>query len=158
MAAMRLALFEPDIPQNTGAVLRLAAALGVGVDIIEPTGFVWSDRRLRRAGMDYLDQVSLARHRSWDALLAQHSGGLLLLTTQGTAPYTEYAFAPSDTLLLGRESAGVPQDVHDRADARLCIPMAPGARSLNVAVAAAMVLGEALRQAGMFSEGGSSQI
>ncbi|MCG8545640.1 MAG: tRNA (cytidine(34)-2'-O)-methyltransferase [Alphaproteobacteria bacterium] len=147
----RLALFEPDIPQNTGAVLRLAAALGVGVDIIEPTGFVWSDRRLRRAGMDYLDQVSLARHRSWDAFLAQHSGGLLLLTTQGTTPYTEHAFAPSDTLLLGRESAGVPQDVHDRADARLCIPMAPGARSLNVATAAAMVLSEALRQTGGFA-------
>ena len=144
----RLALFEPDIPQNTGAVLRLAAALGVGVDIIEPTGFVWSDKRLRRAGMDYLDHVSLVRHRSWDAFLAQHDGRLLLLTTQGTMPYTDCSFAPSDTLLLGRESAGVPPSVHDRADARLCIPMQPNVRSLNVATAAAMVLGEVLRQLG----------
>ena len=144
----RLALFEPDIPQNTGAVLRLAAALGVGVDIIEPTGFIWSDKRLRRAGMDYLDHVSLVRHRSWDAFLAQHDGRLLLLTTQGSMPYTDYSFAPSDTLLLGRESAGVPPPVHDRADARLCIPMQPEVRSLNVATAAAMVLGEALRQIG----------
>lgn len=147
----RLALFEPDIPQNTGAILRLAACLGVGVDIIEPTGFVWSDRRLRRAGMDYLDHVPLVRHRSWAAYLENHSDRLLLLTTRGTTAYTDFQFAASDTLLLGRESAGVPQEVHDRVDAALCVPMIPGARSLNVAIAAAMVLSEALRQTGGFA-------
>jgi tRNA (cytidine/uridine-2'-O-)-methyltransferase len=150
---MRLALYEPDIPQNTGAILRLAACFGVGVDLIEPCGFVWSDRRLRRAGMDYLDGVALTRHESWRAFqaartAAPRAGRLLLLTTAGETPYQEFAFTPADTLLVGRESAGVPPEVHAAADARLVIPMRPDVRSLNVALAAAIVLGEALRQTG----------
>jgi tRNA (cytidine/uridine-2'-O-)-methyltransferase len=144
---MRLALYQPDIPQNTGSMLRLAACLGVAVDLIEPCGFVWSDRRLRRAGMDYLEGVALTRHDSWTAFQAGRGPGrLVLLTTHGATPYTEFRFRPTDTLLMGRESAGVPSDVHDAADARLVIPMAGGARSLNVALAAAIVLSEALRQ------------
>lgn len=149
---LRLALFEPDIPQNTGAILRLAACLGAAVDVIEPCGFAWSDRRLRRAGMDYLAGVDLTRHASWKAYLdwrrAAPPGRLLLLTTGGDVPYTRHAFAASDTLLLGSESAGVPAAVHAAADARLVIPLRPGMRALNVALAAAMVLGEALRQVG----------
>jgi tRNA (cytidine/uridine-2'-O-)-methyltransferase len=143
---MRLALFQPDIPQNTGALLRLAGCLGVGVDLIEPAGFVLSDRRLKRAGMDYLDLAPLARHVSWEAFLAARTGRLVLLTTRAERTFTDFAFTPSDTLLLGRESAGVPDPVHDSADARIRVPMVPGARSLNVALAAAMVLSEALRQ------------
>ena len=134
---MRLALYQPDIPQNTGAVLRLAACMGVGADIIEPCGFVWSDRQLRRAGMDYLDRVSLTRHESWAAFLRQRAGPgrLILLTTRGSIAHTEFAFGADDTLLLGRESAGVPDDVHAAADARIRVPLAAGARSLNVALA-----------------------
>jgi tRNA (cytidine/uridine-2'-O-)-methyltransferase len=144
---MRLALYEPDIPQNTGTMLRLAACLGVPVDLIEPCGFVWDDRRLRRAGMDYLEGVDLARHESWAAFQARpRPGRLVLLTTAGEIPYTGFTFRPSDTLMVGRETAGVPDSVHQAADARLVIPMAVGARALNVAVAAAMALGEALRQ------------
>ena len=143
---MKLALYEPDIPQNTGALLRLAACLATPVSIIEPCGFVLSDRRLRRAGMDYLDNVDLTRHESWDAFLSATSGRLLLLTTRAATAYTQFAYQSGDTLLLGRESAGVPDDVHDAVDARILIPMAEGARSLNVAMAGAMVLGEALRQ------------
>ena len=150
---MRLALFEPDIPQNTGAMLRLAACFGVAVDIIEPCGFLLDDRRLRRAGMDYLDAVELVRHVSWDAYQDMRTGGpLLLLTTAGEVAYTSWRFGPDDTLLVGRESAGVPDAVHRAADARLRIPMVAGARSLNVALSAAMVLGEALRQTGRFVE------
>ena len=146
---MRLALFEPDIPQNTGALLRLGACLGMGVDIIEPCGFLLTDKGLKRAGMDYLDLAEMRHHPSWDRFLAARSAGrLILLTTKGPQPYTSFAFAPTDTLLLGRESAGVPQAVHAAADARLVIPMRPGARALNVTQAAAMVLGEALRQTG----------
>ncbi len=147
---MRLALFEPDIPQNTGAVLRLAACLGVGVDIIEPMGFVWSDRHLRRAGMDYLDHVDLARHSSWNRFRDGNRHRLVLLTTKADACYTDFAFSADDTLLLGRESAGVPESVQAAADARIRIPMAGGMRSLNVALAAAMVLSEALRQTNLF--------
>jgi tRNA (cytidine/uridine-2'-O-)-methyltransferase len=148
---MRLALYEPDIPQNTGTILRLSACLGVAVDIVEPCGFVFDDRRLRRAGMDYLDAVDLTRHSSWNAYRiwragSDRAGRLILLTTKGDTPYTGFSFAASDTLLLGRESGGVPPEVHEAAEARLLIPMRPGLRSLNVAVAAAMVLGEALRQ------------
>ena len=148
---MRLALYEPDIPQNAGTILRLSACLGVAVDVVEPCGFVFDDRRLRRAGMDYLDAVDLTRHSSWTAYRiwragSDRAGRLVLLTTKGDAPYTDFTFAPSDTLMLGRESGGVPLEVHDAADARLFIPMRSGMRSLNVAVAAAMVLGEALRQ------------
>lgn len=148
---MRLALYEPDIPQNTGTILRLSACLGVAVDIVEPCGFVFDDRRLRRAGMDYLDAVDLTRHSSWNAYRiwragSDRAGRLILLTTKGDTPYADFSFAASDTLLLGRESGGVPPEVHEAAEARLLIPMRPGLRSLNVAVAAAMVLGEALRQ------------
>jgi len=154
---MRLALYEPDIPQNTGTILRLSACLGVAVDIVEPCGFVFDDRRLRRAGMDYLDGVELTRHDSWNAYRLwragrDHVGRLILLTTKGRTPYTDFSYASSDTLLLGRESAGVSREVHEAADARLLIPMRSGVRSLNVAVAAAMVLGEALRQTKGFPE------
>ena len=148
---MKLALYEPDIPQNTGTLLRLAACLAVPVSVIEPCGFVLSDRRLRRAGMDYLDNVEMTRHESWDAFLASSAGRLVLLTTRATTTYTRFDYQSGDILLLGRESAGVPDDVHDAVDARILIPMAPGARSLNVAIAGAMVLGEALRQTGGFS-------
>jgi tRNA (cytidine/uridine-2'-O-)-methyltransferase len=143
---MRLALYQPDIPQNTGALLRLAACLGVEVDLIEPAGFVLSDKRLRRAGMDYMDRVPLTRHASWDAYENACENRLVLLTTRADMPFTAFGFEPGDTLLLGRESAGVPEDVHARADGRLRVPMVPGARSLNVALAASMVLSEALRQ------------
>jgi tRNA (cytidine/uridine-2'-O-)-methyltransferase len=143
---MRLALFEPDIPQNTGALLRLAACLGLGVDLIEPAGFVLSDRRLQRAGMDYLDLVPLARHTSWAAFQKARRGRLVLLTTRAEMPYHDFSFAASDILLLGRESAGVPDGVHRSADAQVRVPMVQNARSLNVALAAAMVLSEALRQ------------
>ncbi|MBT4703420.1 MAG: tRNA (cytidine(34)-2'-O)-methyltransferase [Rhodospirillaceae bacterium] len=143
---MRLALFEPDIPQNAGTLMRLGACLNVAVDIIEPCGFVFDERRMRRAGMDYLDQVDLTRHTSWVAYLKGHTGRLILLTTQAKTSYTDFKFQPDDTVLLGRESAGVPDEVHKAADARITVPMAIDARSLNVAVAAAMVLGEGLRQ------------
>jgi tRNA (cytidine/uridine-2'-O-)-methyltransferase len=149
---MRLALYEPDIPQNTGAILRLCACLGVAADLIEPFGFVWADRHLKRAGMDYLDQVVLTRHRSWNAFQTVKRGRLVLLTTHGTVPYHRFAFAADDTLLFGRESAGVPEEVHAAADARVIIPMRPSLRSINVALAASMVLGEALRQTGLLPE------
>lgn len=148
---MRLALFEPDIPQNAGAILRLGACLGVAVDIIEPCGFLLDDRRLRRAGLDYLASVVLVRHGSWPRYLAARGPGrLVLLTTAGEVPYHRFAFAADDTLLLGRETAGAPAHVHAAADARLKVPLASGARSLNVALAAAIVLGEALRQTDRF--------
>lgn len=154
---MRLALFEPDIPQNTGAIMRLAACLGVGLDLIEPAGFLLGDRRLRRAGMDYLDLLDLTRHRSWAAFLEKRPRAhrLILLTTRAPLPYHRFVFEPDDILLLGRESAGVPDEVHAAADARLRIPLRAGARSLNVALAAAMVLGEALRQTGRWPEDAS---
>jgi len=151
-AIMRLALFQPDIPQNAGALLRLGACLGVAVDIIEPCGFVLSDRRLRRAGMDYLKSAELTRHASWAAFRAARgqAARLVLLTTSATLPYHRFTFARDDTIVLGRESAGVPPEVHAASAARLIIPMAPGLRSINVALAAAMVLGEALRQTALF--------
>jgi tRNA (cytidine/uridine-2'-O-)-methyltransferase len=150
---MRLALYEPDIPQNTGAILRLCACFGVAVDLIEPFGFVWDDRHLKRAGMDYLNEVVLTRHRSWDAFYtAPKAGRLVLLTTRATTPYQRFAFRADDTLLFGRESAGVPDAVHRAADARLVIPLRAGLRSLNVALAAALVLGEALRQTDLLPE------
>ena len=148
---MRLALFQPDIAPNVGAMLRLCACLGVGADVIEPCGFVWSDARLKRAGMDYLDRVALRRHPSWEAYRAARGPGrLVLLTTRGDTALPGFAFRADDTLMVGRESAGVPDEVHAAADARLVIPMAPGARSLNVALAATLVLGEALRQTGQW--------
>ncbi len=147
---MRLALYEPDIPQNTGALIRLGACLGVPVDIIEPCGFVFSDARLRRAGMDYLDHAMITRHVSWQDYLRQKAGRLVLLTTQARRSYLDFAFSADDTLLLGRESAGVAPVVHETADIRLRIPVKEGLRSLNVAMAGAIVLGEALRQTGGF--------
>lgn len=149
---MRLALYEPDIPQNAGALMRLGACLGVGIDLIEPCGFLLTDRALRRAGMDYRQWAEVHRHDSWDRFqdALSHPARLLLLTTAGDYSYTGFGFAPHDVLLLGRESAGVPQAVHRAAHARLVIPLKSGLRSLNVAQAAAMVLGEALRQTGQF--------
>lgn len=146
---MRLALYQPDIPQNAGSLMRLGACLGVPLDIIEPCGFLFTDRALKRAGMDYLDFADVTRHASWDAFRAAQRARdtrLLVLTAKATLSYTEFEFAPGDTLLVGRESAGAPQEVHDAADARLRIPLKSGLRSLNVAQAGAMVLGEALRQ------------
>ncbi len=149
---MRIALYEPDIPQNAGAVFRLAACLGVGVDVIEPCGFVLDDRRLRRVSMDYGPRAEVTRHASWRRYSEDRkTGRLVLLTTGGDTAYTAFEFEPTDTLLLGRESAGVPESVHAAADARLIVPMTAGARSLNVVTAAAMVLGEALRQTGGFA-------
>lgn len=148
---MRLALYQPDIPQNTGTILRLAACFAVPVDIIEPAGFPWDVAKLRRAGMDYLDLAQITRHVSWQAFLADRAHGrLVLLTTRAEASPYQFAFARDDILLLGRESAGVPDDVHESCDARLKIPMVAPARSLNVAVSAALVLGESLRQTGGF--------
>jgi tRNA (cytidine/uridine-2'-O-)-methyltransferase len=146
---MRLALYEPDIPQNAGAMMRLAACLGVAVDLIEPCGFLVGDRAFRRAGMDYLDAVDLRRHASWRAFLdAARAEGrrLVLLTTAGETSHTAFRFSPRDTLVVGRESAGAPVHVHRAAHARVRIPLMPGLRSLNVATAAAIALGEALRQ------------
>ena len=149
---MRIALYEPDIPQNAGAVFRLAACLGVPVDVIEPCGFVLDDRRLRRVAMAYAAQPAIIRHPSWaDYVAARTDGRTILLTTAGDTAHTAFAFQPADTLMLGRESAGVPDDVHRSADARLIVPMAKGARSLNVVTAAAIVLGEALRQTNGFT-------
>ena len=147
---MRLALFQPDIPQNAGALLRLAACLAVAVDLIEPLGFLFDDRRLRRAVLDYAAAVPISRHDSWSRFEAERDrrSRLVLLTTGGTVPSHRFAFAADDTLLLGRESAGVPPFVHEAADARIVIPMAGGARSLNVALAGAIALAEALRQTG----------
>jgi tRNA (cytidine/uridine-2'-O-)-methyltransferase len=153
-APLGLALFQPDIPQNAGTMLRLCACLGVEAAIIEPAGFPVSDKHFRRAGMDYLDHVSIARHVSWSAFEAWRATTgrrLVLLSTRGESTYADFAFRPGDIVMVGRESAGVPQEVHEAADARLRIPMRTDLRSLNVAVAAAMVLGEALRQTGGFA-------
>jgi tRNA (cytidine/uridine-2'-O-)-methyltransferase len=150
---IRLALYQPDIPQNAGTMLRMAACLGVPVDIIEPAGFPVSDRHFRRAGMDYLDQCEIARHISWrayDLTRRAEARRLVLLTTKGDMAHAAFVFRPGDTLMVGRESAGVPEHVHMAADARVVVPIRPELRSLNVAVAAAIVLGEALRQTGGF--------
>ena len=146
---MRIALYQPDIPQNTGTILRLCACFGIEAHIIGPAGFPTSDRAFRRAGMDYLDAVTIVRHASWSEFISWREAGkhrLVLFTTGGAQPYLDYRFAAEDVLLFGRESAGVPQQVHQAADARLVIPMRSGMRSLNVAVAAAVAAGEALRQ------------
>ncbi|WP_204248093.1 tRNA (cytidine(34)-2'-O)-methyltransferase [Kiloniella spongiae] len=159
---MRLALYQPDIPQNTGTMLRMAACLDVAVDIIEPCGFVLNDKRMKRSGMDYLDQTELVRHTSWDAFNSNRLKDnynrqqnlqprrLILLSTKATDTYVNFNFQPDDILMVGRESAGVPDDVHQAVDHSVLIPMAAGVRSLNIAVSAAMVLGEALRQTGGF--------
>jgi tRNA (cytidine/uridine-2'-O-)-methyltransferase len=153
---MRIALFQPDIPQNTGTILRLCACLGVEAHIIEPAGFPVSDRAFRRAGMDYLDQVTIVRHESWqgfDQWRREHKLRLVLFTTRAAAPYLDHVFSTADILLFGRESSGVPEEVHNAADARLLIPLQPGLRSLNVAMAVAMAAGEALRQTGGVHDG-----
>jgi tRNA (cytidine/uridine-2'-O-)-methyltransferase len=148
---MRIALYEPDIPQNTGTILRLCACLGIEAHIIEPAGFPVTDRAFRRAGMDYLDQVALTRHgsfASFEEWRHRQRLSLILLTTTAQRSYLDHAFSADQVLLFGRESAGVPEQVHKAVDARLRVPMQPGMRSLNVAIVAAMVVGEALRQTG----------
>jgi tRNA (cytidine/uridine-2'-O-)-methyltransferase len=154
---MRIALYEPDIPQNTGAILRLAACLGVGVDVIEPTGFAMTDRKLRRAGLDYIAATTMQTHRSWRAfdearLGAEIPSRLVLLSTAGETSHLDFRFRPDDVLMAGRESEGVPEAVAAACDARIRIPIAPGLRSLNVATALAIVVGEALRQCGLYPE------
>ena len=158
MDLLRLALYQPDIPQNAGTLLRLSACLGVAVDIIEPCGFVLDERKVRRAGMDYIDQARYLRHSSWEAFaatLAAEGRRLVLLTTGGETRHDRFPFASGDTIMVGRESSGVPREVFERADARIRIPMRAGARSLNVALAAAMATAEALRRLDGFPEGGS---
>jgi len=150
---MRIAMFQPDIAQNTGTILRLAACLGIEAHIVEPAGFPTSDRAFRRAGMDYLDHVTLMRHASWQAFedWRPHEGArLVLFTTKAATPYLDYVYRATDVLMFGRESAGVPPQVHAAVDARLIIPMRFGLRSINVAVAAAMAIGEAMRQTNGF--------
>lgn len=153
---MRLALFQPDIPQNTGTLLRLGACLDLPIDIIEPCGFIFNEKAMKRAGMDYLNMASYRRHNSWQDFLAcrtfhpEKYGRIVLLTTHAEKLYTNFKFEPNDIILMGRESAGVPEAVHQAADARLLIPMNKNARSINVAVAAVMVVGEALRQTDLF--------
>lgn len=153
---MRLALYQPDIPQNTGTILRLAACLGVPVEVIGPTGFDMTDKALRRAGLDYLAHVEINRHLSFAAFQdwrrSSGSPRLVLATTRAEVTHTRFAFEAGDILMLGRESAGVPASVHAAAEARVRIPIRPGLRSLNIAVAAGLLLGEALRQTGGFGE------
>jgi len=146
---IEIALYQPDIPGNTGTILRLAACLGALVHVIEPAGFDLSDRALKRAGMDYLETAALRRHLNWrdfESWRAAEGNRIVLLTTKAETAYTAHEFRPGDILLFGRESAGVPDTVHDTADARLTIPMAEGARSINLALSVAMVAGEAMRQ------------
>ncbi|MEM9963721.1 MAG: tRNA (cytidine(34)-2'-O)-methyltransferase [Asticcacaulis sp.] len=153
---MRLALFQPDIPQNLGSAIRLSACLGVFLDIIEPCGFPLDDKAIKRAAMDYTTCAKVSRHASFDAFCdfrrkLADDGRVILFTTKAAQPYTDFAFRPSDILLMGRESAGVPDNVHAYADARLYVPMQAGARSINVINTAAMALGEGLRQTGGFA-------
>ena len=151
---MQIALYEPDIPQNTGTILRLCACLGVEAHLVWPAGFPTSDRAFRRAGMDYLDQVRITRHVSWDTFETWRRGTgarVVLFSTQATTSFLDYSFRPNDILLFGRESGGVPPEVHSAADARLLVPMRQGLRSINIAMTCAMALGEALRQTGGFA-------
>jgi tRNA (cytidine/uridine-2'-O-)-methyltransferase len=145
---MRIALYQPEIAGNVGAILRLAACMNVAVDVIEPTGFVFSDARMKRAGMDYIDQANMVRHSDWTAFHGQVSGRMILMTTKGSGSLYEFAFEPSDTLIFGRESAGVPEAVANKCAARLRIPIAASARSLNLSVSAGIAIAEALRQTG----------
>jgi tRNA (cytidine/uridine-2'-O-)-methyltransferase len=158
---MRLALYQPDIPQNAGTILRTCACLGIEAHIIEPAGFPVSDRAFRRAGMDYLDAADIVRHVSWAAFEAWRKAAglrLVLATTHAATFHTGFAFSADDVILMGRESAGVPDAVHDAADARIAVPMRPSLRSLNVAVAASMILGEALRQTNGFPASGTGEL
>lgn len=153
---MRLALYQPDIPQNTGTLLRLGACLNLPIDIIEPCGFLFNEKAMRRAGMDYLEFSDYRRHNSWEDFLKfrdanpQEYGRIVLLTTHGKQSFLDFEFKPNDIILMGRESAGVPENVHELADAQLLIPMNPHARSINMAVSAAMAITEGLRQTGGF--------
>jgi tRNA (cytidine/uridine-2'-O-)-methyltransferase len=148
---VRIVLFQPDIPQNAGTLIRLAACLGIACDIVEPCGFLFGDRQLRRAGLDYFALADLRRFASWACFVQDRAAGrLVLLTTQARTCYCDFVFRADDALVLGRETGGVPAEVHALADARIKVPMRPGLRSLNVAVAAAMVVGEALRQTSGF--------
>ncbi len=145
---MRIALYQPEIPGNVGAILRLSACFGVGIDIVEPCGFVFSDKKLKRAGMDYADHVAIDRHLDWAAFQAQKQGRVILLSSKAVTPLPGMCFQPGDTLLMGQESAGVPDDVRAACDAQVRIPLIPGLRSLNVSVATGIALFEALRQTG----------
>ena len=148
-APLTLALFEPDIPQNTGTMLRMCACLGLDAALIEPAAFSMNDPRFRRAAMDYIGRVRLSRHASWRAFLEWRMGvgaRLVLLTTRAPLAHIDFAYSSGDILLVGRESAGVPDEVHRAADARVRVPLEAGLRSLNVAIAAAIVAGEAIRQ------------
>ena len=145
---MRIALYQPEIPGNVGAILRLAACFSVAVDIIEPCGFIFSDTRLKRAGMDYISHVELVRHPDWDTFCEQLTGRLILLSSKAHTRHTDFRFDSGDTLLMGQESAGVPDPVRDRCDAQVRIPLNPVVRSLNISVATGIALSEALRQTG----------
>lgn len=153
---MRLCLFQPDIPQNTGTLLRLGACLDIGIDIIEPCGFIFDDKKVKRAVMDYMDKVDCKRHHSWEEFLeykkdnSEQYGRIILLSTKAATNFTEFEYKENDLLLLGRESAGVPDEVHNFADERVIIPMNENARSINVAISGAMVLSEAMKQTGLF--------
>lgn len=149
---MRIALYQPEIPGNVGAILRLSACLGVAVDIIEPTGFIFSDARLKRAGMDYIDHVTIKRHPDWETFRTGATARILLLSSKADCRLPDFAFAPDDILLMGQESAGVPAEVRNACDHAIRIPLNPAVRSLNVAVAAGIALGEALRQTGGLPE------
>lgn len=145
---LRLALYQPDIPQNAGAAMRLCACLGTGLDIIEPCGFVWDNRKIRKSGMDYMESADVIRHPSWKDFLEIYSGKrrIILMTTQAETHYTDFAFDRGDIILAGQESSGAPEEIHRTVDARVVISIQPGLRSLNIINAAAMVMGEALRQ------------
>ena len=142
-----IALFQPDMPQNCGAIMRLCACFGVPLHLIEPFGFIWDDARVRRVAMDYIDHVNLSKHSDWDSFKTAQSGKrLILLSTKAASPYTDFKFQADDVLVLGRESAGVPDIVHGQVAARIVIPLQNGMRSLNVGMSAAIVLSEAIRQ------------
>ncbi len=145
---MRIALYQPDIAGNVGAILRTAACMGIGVDLIEPMGFTWSDKAVARSGMDYVGVVDVVRHVDWDTFLGQVQGRIVLLTTKGAVRLDVAEFREDDVLLMGSEGAGVPEEVHARADVRVLIPMRPGLRSMNISVATGIVAAEALRQTG----------
>lgn len=145
---MKIALYQPDIPQNCGAMIRLCACMGIEMDIIEPCGFLWDDRKIRQSALDYYDKIQITRHDSWNKFFDLYQGRrrIILMSTKTETPYTHFKFREDDILLAGRESAGVPEDVHNAVDARICIPMKNDLRSLNIVNATSMILGEAIRQ------------
>ncbi|MGH1455642.1 MAG: tRNA (cytidine(34)-2'-O)-methyltransferase [Alphaproteobacteria bacterium] len=145
---MKIALYQPDIPQNLGAMMRLCACMGTGLDIIEPCGFIWNERKIRQSAMDYFDKINIMRHNNQNKFFDSYQGQsrIILMTTKTDTPYYDFDFRDSDIILAGRESSGVPQDVHERVDSRICIPMTGDFRSLNIVNATSMILGEAIRQ------------